>query len=567
MEETLLNAWKEVTKTAPGELSPEEAAKRSLADVLVRRDGWLAKAEAALPRLFIRELKPRGIVRPTRDASAYQGWTMVPDDRRDMLSGRPLEPGDAFALDFGEHAVGSFAFSLVATGAVADAPVRLEFTFAEVPLELAEGHVADRTGGSLSMSWLQHETVTIDEVPCEVRLPRRYSFRYVGVEVKAGPRGGRFGFGGATLFAETSADTGKLAPLGAGTPLDSRMDEIACRTLRDCMQTVFEDGPKRDRRLWLGDLRLEALANYATYGNLGLVKRSLYLLAGTCDDDGALFSDAYERPVPHCGESRILDYTALFAATIREYLEVSGDRDTAEDIWPLCVRQLDFLLAEIDNDGVFRDGGRWWCFIDWEKSLNRQTAEQGALAHGFRETIRLGEALGRVKEVAFLADVLRRMRDGAERALWNGDRGLYLCERGGQASWMGQAWMVLGGLAEGERAKRCLEAAMADAAAIRPVTPYANHYFVEALLAAGLHAEAKAHLERYWGRMAALGADTFWEVFVDGDPLASPYASPHLNSYCHAWSCAPSFFLRGGFLDATQTSPVQEGCRELEKQR
>lgn len=29
----------------------------------------------------------------------------------------------------------------------------------------------------------------------------------------------------------------------------------------DCMQSVFEDGPKRDRRLWLGDLRLQALAS------------------------------------------------------------------------------------------------------------------------------------------------------------------------------------------------------------------------------------------------------------------------------------------------------------------
>jgi hypothetical protein len=36
-----------------------------------------------------------------------------------------------------------------------------------------------------------------------------------------------------------------------------------------------EDGPKRDRRLWLGDLRLEALANYETYRNFDLVKRSL----------------------------------------------------------------------------------------------------------------------------------------------------------------------------------------------------------------------------------------------------------------------------------------------------
>ena len=36
-----------------------------------------------------------------------------------------------------------------------------------------------------------------------------------------------------------------------------------------------EDGPKRDRRLWLGDLRLEALANYETYRNFDLVKRLL----------------------------------------------------------------------------------------------------------------------------------------------------------------------------------------------------------------------------------------------------------------------------------------------------
>lgn len=35
------------------------------------------------------------------------------------------------------------------------------------------------------------------------------------------------------------------------------------KTLADCMQDVFEDGPKRDRRLWLGDLRLQALAKIA----------------------------------------------------------------------------------------------------------------------------------------------------------------------------------------------------------------------------------------------------------------------------------------------------------------
>jgi len=26
--------------------------------------------------------------------------------------------------------------------------------------------------------------------------------------------------------------------------------------------------------------------------------------------------------------------------------------------------------------------------------------------------------------------------------------------------------------------------------------------------------------------------------------LASPYGTPLLNSHCHAWSCAPAWFLR-----------------------
>jgi arylsulfatase A-like enzyme len=41
-----------------------------------------------------------------------------------------------------------------------------------------------------------------------------------------------------------------------------------------------------------------------------------------------------------------------------------------------------------------------------------------------------------------------------------------------------------------------------------------------------------------------LGADTFWEVYVPGDDFLSPYNSHLMNSYCHAWSCTPTYFLR-----------------------
>ena len=44
-------------------------------------------------------------------------------------------------------------------------------------------------------------------------------------------------------------------------------------------------------------------------------------------------------------------------------------------------------------------------------------------------------------------EFLARMEKGAKERLWNEARGVYVCEKDGQASWMGQAWMVIGGLA------------------------------------------------------------------------------------------------------------------------
>jgi len=76
------------------------------------------------------------------------------------------------------------------------------------------------------------------------------------------------------------------------------------------------------------------------------------------------------------------------------------------------------------------------------------------------------------------------------------------------------------------------------------VTPYMHHYVVEALLAAGLRDEASRYMQSYWGGMIAKGADTFWEVYVPGDDFLSPYKSHLMNSYCHAWSCTPTYLLR-----------------------
>ena len=55
---------------------------------------------------------------------------------------------------------------------------------------------------------------------------------------------------------------------------------------------------------------------------------------------------------------------------------------------------------------------------------------------------------------------------------------------------------------------------------------------------------ALEEMKRYWGEMILDGADTFWELYNPYNKHESPYGSSMVNSYCHAWSCTPTYLLR-----------------------
>lgn len=49
------------------------------------------------------------------------------------------------------------------------------------------------------------------------------------------------------------------------------------------------------------------------------------------------------------------------------------------------------------------------------------------------------------------------------------------------------------------------------------------------------------------GKMIEKGTDTFWEIFNPDNPDVSPYGGLVVHSFCHAWSCTPTYFLRKYF--------------------
>ena len=92
-----------------------------------------------------------------------------------------LKKHSKICLDFGNHQVGYLTLKLGYKGSHPDAPVWMRIHFAENPRELFED--AESYQGWICSSWIEEERIHVDVIPSEVKLPRRYAFRYVVIEI------------------------------------------------------------------------------------------------------------------------------------------------------------------------------------------------------------------------------------------------------------------------------------------------------------------------------------------------------------------------------------------------
>jgi hypothetical protein len=503
---------------------------------------WIRLAESLKPALHEEIQHPVSIVNPVADSSQYLRWRMDVARPAAAIEERAFRPGEQFILDFGHHRTGYFSFAISGVGPNVDAPARLRFTFGEVPGDVAEPLHPYK--GSLGEGWLPEDTVTIDFLPQAVRLPRRYAFRYVKVEILGTSPSYAARFRQIRAHAVSSvAHTPLPLPAGASQAL-WKIDAISLATLRDCMQTTFEDGPRRDQRLWIGDMRLQALANYKTFRNFALVKRCLYLFAAFPREDGLLRACVYEKPKPAAGGNFILDYAALYVAALYDYVKNSGDMNCGRELWPTAQRQLEIVGACVDSSGLFVDPRNIWIFIDWEQKLERAAAMHGVLLYCYRQAAQLAELLGHAADSARYRQTSERMAAAAQQHFYDEEKQLYVSGPSRQISLATQAWLILAGVPTRTAGATAMRKALSHSESVLPATPYLYHHVVSAMLACGMKTEALALIEKYWGGMAQAGADTFWEVYNPDDSLASPYGDVHLNSFCHAWSCTPAYLLR-----------------------
>ena len=507
-----------------------------------RRAAWLKEAAASMPELRRTEHHPVRIVRSVADSTAFQGWRMEPSEPIEALYASSLKQRRKVIVDMGEHMTGYFSLRVNHIGMPADAPIRLRITFAEVPAELNTPF--DPYPGGLSRAWLQDETVTVMRLPATVRIERRVACRYVMIEVLA-QSSFDFRVEDITLEAVTSA-SGEAPALAEGTdPMIRRIYDTGLKTLSECMQTVYEDGPKRDQRLWIGDLYLESLANACSFGNHALTRRCLYLLAALADEDGWLHATVYEYPQPEPQYNQhTMDYSLLYGVALLEYLMTTGDMTTARELWPVVARQIEIARTYL-RDYLYdmQKQPQWWLVFDWKDDLDRHASVQGLMTFAVERGWELAQMVGRERDVRDWPDLVKRMRRASRRAFYYADAGVVVSGPQRQVSYLSQVWMILSGTLTPKEGARAMTAVLNDPTACRPGSPYAYHYVIEALIACGMRDEAREQLLEYWGGMVGRGADTFWEVYDPMDDCKSPYGFYPVNSYCHAWSCTPVYFI------------------------
>ncbi len=501
------------------------------------RATWYERAELLKPELKHWEVPTQSVIETFHDDHAWQKTGV----RRIAPGGKIpeiiLQQGQSFTVDFGETLVGRIKVAIRTRSGNNDSPLRLRFYAAELPFEVASN--PDDCHGQLSRAWLQDEIVNFDILPGEFQLPRRYSLRYLRIDVLASAGG--ISFDHISVVAE-AAEMG-IPPAPAGlSPEHAAIDQAGLRTLRNCMQLVMEDGPKRDRRLWLGDLRLQALPNSVSYQRYDLIERSLLLLAAAADDDGLVPGCVFIEPQLRRGND-LVDYSLLLAAVVDDLVRDSGNLELGRSLYPLAIRQFELKRSHFDANGLYRIESPGWHFIDWAE-FDRQTAIQGVYIYSLKALARLATRLQLPEDAAKFQKEADLLAGALRRFCYDDKRCLMLSGVKHDISYAGQIWPILAGIFTPQEAAAMLNAVENIPQATRPATPYMHHHLLEAYVFANQHDKAAKLLDSYWGSMIKNGADTFWEAYIPGNDFLSPYNDPLLNSACHAWSCTTSYFLR-----------------------
>ncbi len=413
-------------------------------------------------------------------------------------------------------------------------------------------------------------------------------------------------------------------------PAVNRAWEMGVRTLLLCTQPALDsqqpigaegdyviwDGCRRDREVWVGDLRPSALALYALTSDASAVRTSLRLIAERRFEDGLVPASASSRQV-------FFEYALWWIITAWEYYWHTGDREFVAAMMPVLQGQLEWLERHVTPDRLLEVSNTWsytlpragvlsganmvlahalecaarLCdllpqsfgephFLNRNRNPNRNLPEEEGLRLGLRLRLRhdssyagSGESLSvRLQEWAGHVRKLvtgqfydparhlfndRRRSEGWDGRTWEDNNAqAILLDIAPREAWDGILANLKAKLWRERGAVVCDPMFTSEAilnenkwAHNGTIWPFINAYEAGAWMKAGHVAEGLDLLKRFSRACADAGTDTIWEmIYPDGRIPASP-DNRYLLSMCHAWGATGNYYLMRYVLGVEPLEP------------
>lgn len=309
-----------------------------------------------------------------------------------------------------------------------------------------------------------------------------------------------------------------------------RIWEVSLRTLKSCMYDTYMDCPYYERMQYLMDTRLEALYGFAVSRDDRLARKALRDFYNVQLPNGLL---------PCHSPANILQiiptFTFYWIMMLHDHYRYFGDKRLIEGYYPGVEKALAYFTDRLNGQRLLADTG-FWQFVDWtadwERGVPVKSTDEINVIHtlmlvfALRQGAELAEVIGRSDCAGHYWQLAEEIGGAVNRYAYDEVRGLYT-DTVGRPQWSqhAQVWAVLSGVAEGERARTILQAAMENPDAAK--CSFCMQYFLfRALEKAGLYALTRKQW-LLWEQMLEMGVTTWPE-----DPV-------NWRSDCHAWSAVP----------------------------
>lgn len=456
-----------------------------------------------------------------------------------------LNAGESAIVEFPDHMVGYIHFSVKSLGNIADSPTVLEFIPGEYQCEITtpqEDYLKSKNH-ALSSGWLQREEKTCVFLPASCKCERRFAFTYLKITRLDSAS---FPILLDELYCErvSSVDYNDLKPLNVNNKRLESIYDFCAKSLMDCEMDVFEDAPKRDRRLWLSEFRLHALADSVTFNNKDLVKKCIYYFANYRIENKIVAPCVFPDSPPYVDSNWYFTSFALgFITLLSDYVEIYNDKKLLNDLYSVAIYQIDVGEEWFNNLGHNKRGGFW---IDWSDGLDVSCAQYGVYIYDLKNALKLAKIKKDKVNIQRINDIIEK-RTKELLKYYDSKKGIFISDSK-QISYASQIWGVLAEVLTKEQNVKVLENVEKIKDAKKMNTPHTHGYFLEALCKNGLYERALSFIEEVWGNLIDLG-ETRCPEYLPTNTVASKYRTPVMDSACHGSGAIPCYYIKKYLLN------------------